>query len=94
MTESPKHLLEHLIELAESYRLFGDYGTKTGDYQEQLRRRSELIGKLVTSLSDEQRELLSNLKPEDIADVRFTDYALRRPKHKTTRKRDVNYKLR
>ena len=73
-----KHVLTELVDEVDSKYIHDMLLTSNGRYREDNERNAKLVGKLVESLSPEDREQLRDLKAEDIAQM-FADYRRPRP---------------
>ncbi len=72
-----KHILTELVDEADSKYIYDTLLTSSGRLRDN-ERNAKLVGKLVESLSPEDREQLRDLKAEDIAQM-FADFRRPRP---------------
>ena len=69
MKRTAKQVLQELVDVANGRRLTDCIGghVRAGKLSDE--QNAELVGKLVENLSDEDRELLGELRSEDIAEA-------------------------
>ena len=85
MNRDAKTILQELVEKADSRYLYDKF--LHGGRFEDADRNASLVGKLVETLSDEDRQVLDTLSSEEVVEMFSVGVQHRRPEVPVTRKR-------
>ena len=84
---TPLHVLQELVDVANGRRLVDSIAVNSRGGKLSDEQNAELVGKLVENLSEEDRELLKDVKSEEIAEAFKATWDRPRPEKPITRVR-------